>query len=124
MTSQTTYIHDMTPIKSTYSTISNQMTKKVKKPQQELTRYRRATPPPTNQKSTISPDMLITKTHDLYKRKLVIVNILELITYTQLFLAHHNVNKKNTASTNEATLLASVLKPHAMRHAPMNDDPR
>ena len=45
-------------------------------------------------------------------------------TYNQSLLAHHRVNRKNTASTMEATLLALVLKPHAIRHAPMKDEPR
>ena len=45
-------------------------------------------------------------------------------TYSQSLLAHHSVNKKNTARTIEATLLALVLKPHAIRHAPMKDEPR
>jgi hypothetical protein len=45
-------------------------------------------------------------------------------THSQFLLAHQRVNKKNTASTREAILLAFVLNPHAIRHAPMKDDPR
>lgn len=41
-----------------------------------------------------------------------------------LRLAHHNVNKKNTASTIDAILLAFVLNPHAIKQAPMKEEPR
>ena len=45
-------------------------------------------------------------------------------TYNQFRLAHQSVNKKNAARTREATLLALMLNPHAMREAPMNEEPR
>ena len=44
--------------------------------------------------------------------------------HIQLLLAHQSVKRKNTASTIDAILLAFVLNPHAIKHAPMNEDPR
>ena len=44
--------------------------------------------------------------------------------HIQLLLAHQRVKRKNTASTIDAILLAFVLNPHAIKHAPMNEDPR
>ena len=44
--------------------------------------------------------------------------------HIQLLLAHHSVKRKNTASTIDAILLALVLNPHAIKHAPMNEEPR
>lgn len=38
--------------------------------------------------------------------------------------AHQRVKRKNTARTMQATLLALMSKPHAIRQAPMNDEPR
>ena len=46
------------------------------------------------------------------------------ITHSQFLLAHHKVTKKHAAKTREAILLAFVSNPHAIRHAPMNEDPR
>ncbi len=48
----------------------------------------------------------------------------EVVTYRISRLAHHKVNRKNTARTRQATLLAFVSKPHAIRQAPMKLDPR
>lgn len=39
-------------------------------------------------------------------------------------LAHHRVIRKTTPITMVATLLASISNPQAIRHAPMNEDPR
>jgi len=44
--------------------------------------------------------------------------------YSKFRLAHQRVNRKKAASTNEAILLASVLKPQAIKHAPMKEEPR
>jgi len=70
-------------------------------------KYLNATPPPTNQKSRTRPDIPKIKTHVI-----------------QFLLAHQSVKRKNTASTIDAILLALVLNPHAIKHAPMNEDPR
>lgn len=43
---------------------------------------------------------------------------------SQSFLAHHNVNKKHTANTMLATLLATILNPQNVSNAPTNDDPK
>ena len=40
-------------------------------------------------------------------------------TYSQFFLAHHNVKMKKTASIIQAIFDALVSNPHAIRHAPM-----
>jgi hypothetical protein len=45
-------------------------------------------------------------------------------TYSQFFRAHHSVNRKKTARTIVATLLALVLNPHAIKQAPINDEPK
>lgn len=48
----------------------------------------------------------------------------EPLTYKRFLRAHHKVNRKKTARTRVATLLAFVSKPHAMRQAPMKHEPR
>jgi hypothetical protein len=45
-------------------------------------------------------------------------------THNQFLRAHHRVKRKNTARAREAILLALVSNPHAMREAPMSEDPR
>jgi hypothetical protein len=45
-------------------------------------------------------------------------------THNQSRLAHQSVNRKKTANTNDAILLAFVLNPHAIKQAPMKDEPR
>ena len=49
---------------------------------------------------------------------------LEKTTYKISRRAHQSVNKKNPASTKDATLLAFVSNPQAIRQAPMKLDPR
>src|SRR6266404_1669447 len=61
MTSQRTYIHDMTPINSTYHPIS--ITPHA--PKKKLTRYLNATPPLMNQNATINPVMPNSNPHVL-----------------------------------------------------------
>ena len=39
-------------------------------------------------------------------------------------LAHQRVNKKKTAIIRVAILLALISNPHAIKQAPMNEDPR
>jgi hypothetical protein len=87
ITSQRTYKSDITPM--------------------NRIKYRRATPPPTNQNRTIRPDIPMIRAH---------VN--------QFFRAHHSVNRKNAARTRHATLLALVSNPHAIKQAPMSEEPR
>ena len=45
-------------------------------------------------------------------------------TDSQLLLAHQRVKRKKPAMTRLAILLALVSNPHAIRHAPMRDEPR
>ena len=45
-------------------------------------------------------------------------------THNQFFRAHQRVKIKNTARTKQATLLAFVSNPQAIRHAPMKEEPR
>jgi len=71
------------------------------------TKYLSATLFATNQNRMINPDIPRIRIH-----------------VSQFRLAHHNVNKKNPAKHNVATLLASVSKPHVISAAPMRDDPR
>jgi len=44
--------------------------------------------------------------------------------HSRLLLAHQSVNKKKTASTKLATLLALVSKPQVIKQAPIKEDPR
>lgn len=87
------------------------------------TRYRSATPPATNQKRTITPLIPKINTQVLWTES-ALDKYLVKRTYNQSLLAHHRVNKKNTASTILAILLAFVSNPHAMRAAPMKEEPR
>lgn len=87
ITSQRTYKSDMTPM--------------------NRIKYRRATPPATNQNKTIRPDIPTIRAH---------VN--------QFLRAHHSVNRKNAARTRHAILLALVSNPHAIKQAPINEEPR
>ena len=91
-----------------------------------LTKYRRATPPATNQNKTIKPDIPSINIHvlesrwsDSYRN-----HLRWWTTHSQLRLAHHKVNRKKAARTSEAILLALVSKPQAMRAAPMRPEPR
>jgi len=89
------------------------------------TRYRNATPPPTNQNSTIKPDIPKISIHVLFRHTHYVNHQSQRhITHNQFLLAHHKVTKKHAAKTREAILLAFVSNPHAIRHAPMNEDPR
>ncbi len=101
-------MHDMTPI--------------------NRTRYRRATPPATNQNKTIRPDMPRMSAHELCQVIRIEIRSPPRYSsekpYSQFFLAHQRVNRKNTAKTMEAILLAFVLNPQAIKHAPMKEDPR
>lgn len=45
-------------------------------------------------------------------------------THNQLRFAHQSVNKKKTAMTIDAILLAFVSNPHAIKDAPIKDEPR
>ena len=49
---------------------------------------------------------------------------MEEFTDIQFLRAHHRVNRKKAAKTIDATLLAFISNPHAIKQAPMNDDPR
>lgn len=129
MTSQRTYMHDMTPMNRTYETcISECYTPLLlgKYP----TKYRNAILPATNQNKMINPDIPRINNHVLFNRwpsHSILgrsLNSLLKDTHSQLFLAHHSVTKKNAPITIEATLLALVSNPHAIRHAPMNEDPK
>lgn len=44
--------------------------------------------------------------------------------HSQFFLAHHRVNMKKKANTSDAILLADSLNPHAIKAAPIKDEPR
>jgi hypothetical protein len=46
------------------------------------------------------------------------------LTYSISRLAHHRKNRKNTARTKQATLLAFVSKPHTISAAPIRLEPR
>ena len=91
-----------------------------------LTKYRRATPPSTNQNRTIRPDIPRIRAQVLGQIELNTANAMRMheITYNQFLRAHHSVNKKNAARTRHATLLALVSNPHAIKQAPMNEEPR
>jgi hypothetical protein len=45
-------------------------------------------------------------------------------THSQFRFAHQSVNKKKTAITIDAILLAFVLNPHAIKQAPIKDEPK
>lgn len=45
-------------------------------------------------------------------------------THSQSLRDHHSVSRNATASTNEHTLLATMLKPQVIKHAPMKAEPR
>jgi hypothetical protein len=73
------------------------------------------------------PDIPRIRTHVLPHAKTYIIKESEMgrvLAYSRFRRAHHKVNKKKTASTIDATLLASVLNPHAIRQAPMKEEPR
>ena len=74
------------------------------------------------------PDMPTINTHVLYIIENSVNGSHEAINtkaaHSKFLLAHQRVNKKNTASTKLATLLALVSKPQVIKQAPINEDPR
>ena len=94
--------------------------------QTERTKKRNATPPFTNQNKTMRADIPRMSAHVLHIRQLVSYGKLSNMrqAYSQFRLAHHSVKRKNTARTRDATLLALMSNPHAMRQAPMKLEPR
>ena len=133
MTSQRTYKHDITPMKSTYSSAPikrcNTHTHKLNG---ELTRNRSTSLLSRNQNKMINPDMPNNNTHVLRTEKTPTINQLtrkaettaQKQTHKRLLRAHQSVNIKNTARTRLATLLALVSNPHAISAAPIRPEPR
>lgn len=66
------------------------------------------------------------RTHDLVLKNTMRPNVKykRKGTYNQFRFAHQSVNKKKTAITIDATLLAFVSNPHAINEAPIKDEPR
>jgi hypothetical protein len=64
------------------------------------------------------------RAHVLCKTSENSAELVEADTHNKLRRAHHSVNKKNTASTRLAILLAFVSNPHAIKQAPMKEEPR
>lgn len=89
-----------------------------------LTKYLRATASATNQNRIMRPDMPIIRIQDLGEVQHHSGQSTIGQAYSQFFRAHQRVKMKKTARTKQATLLAFVSNPQAMRHAPIKEEPR
>jgi hypothetical protein len=92
----------------------------------QLTKKRNATLSATSQNNTINPDIPKMSTHVLHEPLSTCSSAAEHRnnTHSQFLRAHHNVKRKNTPRARQAILLALVSNPHAIRQAPMSEDPR